>query len=407
MKMKKWYKLDSVAKIFPPTSGKIDGRVFKLSCELYSDVNYKSLQKALNKTIKRFPRFLSVLKRGFFWYYFENSKIVPKVLVEDCATCRQIYNSYKDELLFNVTYYKKRINLNVYHALTDGMGGMMFFTELISNYLFLEHGVKITNIMDTSENYNKMKLDKELNTFKLENNNIKVYKIKGKTNYDGNMRIIEAIMDSAKIKDIANSYDTTVTIFLLSLLIYSIIKTSNNRKKTVRIIVPVNLRKYFEVTTINNFFATIYIDYKMSDNITLIDIIKSVKKQFNTQLNKDYFIKQLSSYLWLEKNLIIRLIPRRIKDIILKLISTLFFKQTTCLSNLGVIKLDENIKKYINLFSAVSSAKDLGLTICSYNNKLVISFASYFVKAKTEQFFIKSLTDMGSDIIINSNKGGD
>ena len=38
-----------------------------------------------------------------------------------------------------MTYYKKRINFEVFHVLTDGTGATEFLKELVSNYLYLAH----------------------------------------------------------------------------------------------------------------------------------------------------------------------------------------------------------------------------------------------------------------------------
>ena len=38
-----------------------------------------------------------------------------------------------------MSYYKNRINFEVYHALTDGTGAMNFLSELVQNYLILAH----------------------------------------------------------------------------------------------------------------------------------------------------------------------------------------------------------------------------------------------------------------------------
>lgn len=38
-----------------------------------------------------------------------------------------------------MTYYKYRINLEVFHVLTDGMGGINFLKELTYQYLRLAH----------------------------------------------------------------------------------------------------------------------------------------------------------------------------------------------------------------------------------------------------------------------------
>lgn len=38
-----------------------------------------------------------------------------------------------------MTYYKKRINFEVFHVLTDGTGATEFLRELVKNYLYLAH----------------------------------------------------------------------------------------------------------------------------------------------------------------------------------------------------------------------------------------------------------------------------
>lgn len=52
----------------------------------------------------------------------------------------QIYKTEQEsQLSFRVTYYKNRINLEVFHVLTDGMGGINFLRELTYQYLRLTH----------------------------------------------------------------------------------------------------------------------------------------------------------------------------------------------------------------------------------------------------------------------------
>ena len=70
-----WRKLDNAAKIFPATSNKKDTRVFRFYCELKEPVNGSILQSALDKTIDKYPVFLSVMRKGFFWYYLEKSDL--------------------------------------------------------------------------------------------------------------------------------------------------------------------------------------------------------------------------------------------------------------------------------------------------------------------------------------------
>ena len=64
---KNWSRLDNAAKIFPPTSGKADTRVFRLSCTLTEPVDPDPLARALSDAMIDFPSFRYVLKRGLFW----------------------------------------------------------------------------------------------------------------------------------------------------------------------------------------------------------------------------------------------------------------------------------------------------------------------------------------------------
>ena len=141
---KRWYKLENAAKIFPPTSTKNDTKVFRFYVELNECIEQKILDRALQKTLKEFPLFRSTLKKGFFWYYLETSNIIPEVKEENSIPCEEM----KDGLLFRVSYYKKRINVEVNHALTDGTGTLNFLKVLICNYETIKNKVSKDVIVD-------------------------------------------------------------------------------------------------------------------------------------------------------------------------------------------------------------------------------------------------------------------
>ena len=132
---KHWSRLDNAAKIFPPTSTKRDTKVFRFVCELTEPVDSGILQSALEETIQEFPLYRSILKKGLFWYYLEESNLRPQVEKESLPPCSPIYNQDGPGLLFRVLYYKKRINLEVFHVLADGTGAMQFLRALVFAYL--------------------------------------------------------------------------------------------------------------------------------------------------------------------------------------------------------------------------------------------------------------------------------
>ena len=60
----KWRKLDNAALAFPLVTGKDDTRVFRFYCELKEPVEEETMQAALDETMKRYPLFQAVLRKG-------------------------------------------------------------------------------------------------------------------------------------------------------------------------------------------------------------------------------------------------------------------------------------------------------------------------------------------------------
>ena len=122
----KWSRLENAAKIFPSTTSREDTKVFRFTCELTEMVQEAPLQAALEETLEIFPFYRYSLRRGLFWYFYEESREKPVVREEHLPPCSKLYHPDRHGLLFSVTYYRCRINLEVYHSLTDGTGALAF-----------------------------------------------------------------------------------------------------------------------------------------------------------------------------------------------------------------------------------------------------------------------------------------
>ena len=136
----RWDKLDNTAHLFPSIAGESMTNVYRISVTLKEEVQVEFLQQALDMILPKFDGFNLRMRTGVFWYYFEeNGKKAPKVTEEAMFPCRFIRQNKNRNYLFRVTYYKCRINLEVFHVLTDGMGGINFLKELTYQYLRLAH----------------------------------------------------------------------------------------------------------------------------------------------------------------------------------------------------------------------------------------------------------------------------
>ena len=75
----KWSRLENAAKIFPSTTSREDTKVFRFTCELTEMVQEAPLQAALEETLEFFPFYRYSLRRGLFWYFYEESREKPVV----------------------------------------------------------------------------------------------------------------------------------------------------------------------------------------------------------------------------------------------------------------------------------------------------------------------------------------
>ncbi|MBH1940081.1 hypothetical protein I5677_04120 [Mobilitalea sibirica] len=410
-----WTRLDNAAKIFPPTTNEKDTKVFRFVCELKDDIEQKSLQEALDKTMVLFPFYRSVLRRGVFWYYFESTDIKPVVMEEHKLPCSMLYHHNRRNLLFEVTYYKKRINLEVYHSLTDGTGALGFLKTLLYYYIIikykedfgdklptLDYDASISQKMDDSflKNYNGDQIPKR---FKL----TKAYHIMGRRSIDNRLKVIEGVMPVKEVIDLAHRYDTTMTIYLTALFLKAIHQEMplRSRRYPVVLSVPVNLRTYFPSVTARNFFTTINIRYnfsKMGDDLE--DILKEVKEGFARELTQDKLREHMNRLSALEHNAFMRVVPLFLKDVVLRFANFLNDRGiTAALSNVGKVNVTEELSTYIHMFDCFTSAKRPQICICSFGNNLVISFASPFVGTDIQKNFFRMLSQEGISITVASN----
>lgn len=134
MKRRHWVRLDNASNIFPAARSDVDPKVFRLGAELDHEVDPALLQEALEETFERFPLYHAVLRRGVFWYYLQDSDLQPEVEAETEQVCAPLYQPDRRTLLFRVVHHRRRVSLEVFHALSDGTGALWFLTDLLSTY---------------------------------------------------------------------------------------------------------------------------------------------------------------------------------------------------------------------------------------------------------------------------------
>ena len=414
-KKSQWHKLDNAAKIFPANTDQRDTKVFRFSCELYETIDAAVLQKALEKTLKKFPYYCSILKKGLFWYYLEHTQRKPTVHIENRCPCAPLYFPNRKTLLFDISYFHKRINLEVHHVLSDGSGALLFLKTLVFYYVLEKHKESLSDqeifLADTTST-SEISIDSFSKYFKKEKkkNTEKspfAYHLKGEEIGVGQMGIIEGYVSVKSMLILSRKYQATITEFIVALWIYSIYEGMSiaEQKKPIVISVPVNLRSYFPSKTTRNFFKVIQIRYFFENQENTFEtILTCVKKEFKQKLTAEALRIGMNTLSALEHNITMKLVPLTIKDPILRFASWLSYqKVTSCVSNVGKITMPEKIAKYIHLFDVFVSTKTMQIATCSFQDCFVISITTAFCHSDLPKRFFRHMTNMGLSIEIATN----
>ena len=398
-----WRKLDNAALAFPLVTGENDTRVFRFYCQLKEEVDSDILQQALDRTMEKYPLFQAVLRKGLFWFYLEHSDIRALVKPETEPPCSRLYIPDKKSLLFQVSYYKERINFEVFHALTDGTGAMHFLQELVQNYLILAH---------PKENFSEIGSEKKTGRGNIAEDSFSQYyssdipknrekkkaavKLKGEKLVHSDMHISEVVLSVKEVHQKARSYGVSITVLLTAVMLCSIREEipKNQQKRPVTLMIPVNLRNYFPSQSMTNFFGWIEVGYTFSDTTTFEEVLADVKRQFEQELEKDKIAMHMNDYVRIEKNIFVRAVPLEIKKYFLMIGANLGSRSITAVySNIGIIRLPEEYREYIRHFGIFASTNSLQMCSCSYGDEMVLGFTSKIPDDSIQRNFRRMLSE--------------
>ena len=395
--------------IISAASSPKDTRVFRFYCELKEEVKEEILQEALNQTIQKYPVFLSVMRKGLFWHYLEKSELRPVVREEYKEPCSSLYVRDKKTLLFEVTYYKKRINFEVFHALTDGTGATEFLRELVKNYLYLIHEEDLEPV-ELSNQYLTVK-DQEDDSFsryydpdfpRKKKKKIRAVQIKkGGKGYE-ELQINEASMSVKELLGIAREKKVSMSVLLTAAFICAIHEEMSRmqEKKPVILMVPVNLRKIFPSDSMLNFFGYIEPGYQFGGGKdSFEDVLEAVKLYFQENLSKEHMAGRMNELIAIEKHKILKWAPLELKNRCIRAGAKMAEQEVTAvLSNMSVVKMPEDYAQYIEKFGVYTSTNRTELCICSFQDTLSLGFTSRYDSTNIQRNFYRILKELGASV---------
>ncbi|MDD2427055.1 MAG: DUF6320 domain-containing protein [Eubacteriales bacterium] len=422
----KWVRLDNASKVFPATANYQDTKVFRVAAELNEAVDPEILQQALDAIMPRFPSFNAVLRRGVFWYYFEQSERRSIVQPETEDLYEPLYIRGERRLPFRVLYYGSRISAEIFHAVCDGAVAVAFVRALLGQYLLLRHPETIRaediqplferspageKMSDSFKRYFKNDVKLKSKIFKSEGKKkrVRAWKYKGTPLLRNRANLIEGSMPIKAVLDAAKRRKATLTVYISAIYARAIWETRDGDKpRPIVLAIPVNLRSLFRSRTERNFFKVMHVELPEPAEEEALDLdwwIAQISDAFSEALQAEKLAADSAELLKLEANPAVRILPTGLKDLSLRIAHRFSDrKQTSSISNVGRLDLPEKLCAYVRSCYASVATRGISMSALSCAGKFTVSFISIFRETDLQYRFFTALKEEGVPIEITSNR---
>ena len=379
--MKTHYELDFIGGVYAYTINQNNLGSFSISVHLQDSVDQQVLQQAVNDLIKRLPYINGRLTSDL---QYEILTTPPKIKLDKVPVTFTDYYNHGQGHMLRILYGPLHIRVEVTHIMTDGRGVVSITRALIVRYFELL-GIEMdkTGIIDCTK---QMTLEESENAYERFANSepikrkpkkpkIKAYKhehLKTTT-----ARVITKNFELEKIKENAKIHEVTISEYILTHIFLAIAKErdkSGDVHKPITANIPVDLRSFFQTSTIRNFIGS-------SPNIIIreagefAEVSSQIRSQFEA-ITKSYLQAEINEFEISRKQL--KSMPKLIRKLLLKFVMSQMYKETTTMfSNLGLVKFPKEIESRINyldfdnspiaslpyLFSCITFGNTLTLSI--------------------------------------------
>ena len=265
-----FYPLDNGAKQYPLIMKRGQMAMFRVTAILREPVVPELLQLALTFVIRRFPHFATRMRRGAFWYYLKPCLARYAVTPQTDNLCQPIDLSDDRQQLFRVMYGSTAVTVEIFHILTDGMGGTIFLQSLLAEYYRLlgEEAAPVEGqVIDTvavaqsgdTENgfWRFHSRDRGDNIIGAPAIQIPAVRLPQGEVYADQFRF-----NATDLHRVAAEHTVSVTALMAAIILLACSHTARAKSGSYRIQIPINLRKLFDCNTLRNFawFCTLSAD---------------------------------------------------------------------------------------------------------------------------------------------------
>lgn len=397
--------------------------MFRLSATLTEKVDLQALEAAQENVLKRLPTFACRLRKGAFWYYFEKIGGAPKPQEDVGNPMVRMDLRENDHFLYRIRWYKNRVAVEFFHALTDGTGGLSFLLTLIAEYLRIRYGANIPAqglILNCADAPKAEEAEDSFGKYARGAGSSRreppAYHISGRPERRHFLNITTGILPKDAVKAKAKARGVSVTAFLTAVLIdcYQQKQFEDTRAfvrgRPVKVSVPINLRPFYGSKTVRNFASYINVGvHSAYGRYTFEEILNAVKHTMGLEITEKVLNSRLTTNVKAEKNPFVRVMPLFVKVPFMRAAFRLQGERysSTTFSNLGEVRLPESMRPYVTRMDFILGVPAQNPVVCScltYGENMVMSFSRKTREPLMEEAFFTSLVKMGIPVKIESNR---
>ena len=419
----RWVRLDNAAKIYPAARRKNWSNVFRQSVTLSEDVDKGILRSALEITVKRFPSIAARLRKGVFWYYLQQVESAPEIKEEYSYPLTYMSKDEMRKCAFRVIVFHNRIAVEFFHSLTDGTGALIFLKTLVAEYLEQKYNISVPTeqgVLDRKQKPLAEELEdcfpKYAGSVPASRKDTNAWHMSGVTQPDGFLNLTCFKLPVKESLEMAHSYNVTMTVFFSAVMMKALLNLQNEKiesrkkQKRIKLLIPVNLRQLYGSKTLRNFamYTIPELDPRLGE-YTFDEICKMIQHKMGLEITQKHMSSMIATNVNDERNPFVRLIPLPIKNMVMKAIFNSVGEKKSCLtlSNLGLVKMPEIMKRYIkrmDFILGVQAAAPYNCGMLSFGDIIYINFIRNICDAELERHFCAVLQEMGIPVTVESNR---
>lgn len=402
------FAIDNSAILYLALMRKTHTNVYRFTMTMAEAVDPEALQQAVDRIYRRFPTIIAGFRPGFFQYTLVPAQ-TPPLVRPDPGVLITMTREEIETCAYRVFYSGNDISFEAFHAVTDGYGAVASFTTLVSEYLRIRHGIEIP-VELTLRDVEQDPPDHELEDSYLTNCDGDPLHLPSRYSYQLPGHYTESLVRTSArsyptqaIIDAAHRQGVSMTALFSGIMASSIMEIQarhRQRLQPVRIMVPVDLRRMFQSTTLRNFILYALPTMEPGEEkLPLRELLHRFHVQMREQLDRKRMASIMAYNVRTQASLFFRYIPRALKCAAMRLAYKYFGESNSSitLTNLGNVTLPAQMEPHVKGLQVILTPRagsPYNCAIIAFGGMLTINLSRFCLRPELEEVFFSKLEEV-------------